>query len=110
MSVILQYADKEKIKLTGTEKDKLISMEVMLNLSEINIEIADISLLLLKIKTKNYNYHIITLFDKFRVNIYEETNKKRKKFIIQKDLISAVEFCITHLRADEIINNRGEMS
>lgn len=93
MSTIIEYAEKHNISLTNNQKDKLISIEVMLNLSDIIVTRSENSL---TINTPSRKYHIFKISEHtFRIFI---RGGNAQINLTQHNLISSIEFCINDLK------------
>lgn len=93
MSKIIEYAEKYNIPLTKDQKDKLISLEIMLNLSDIIVTSTEKSLTINAYHKRYYIYKLNNdTFSTFF--IFGNTTSN----IIKNDLTSAIEFCINDLK------------
>lgn len=100
MSTILQFTERHNIPLTKDQKEKIISMEVMLNLSDNDIKIVELAKNpIFVIRTKYYDYYIFKIKDGLKINIRGDTTNE---YITKNNFVSTIEFCISHAQKGEV--------
>lgn len=100
MSTILQFAENRNIKLTNDQKDKILSMEVILNLLGNDIETTKlIGSPTLIIRSKLYDYYLYCKSsNSINIEMFGNMSQNMQhKLITTNNLADAIKFCILDL-------------